>query len=52
MVESNHTEERLARIEQMLEVLQRESAAAKAITAKLVIAIAVLGPKIAVRRTP
>jgi len=29
MVESNHDEERLARIEQMLEALQRESAALK-----------------------
>lgn len=53
MVESNHTEERLARIEHMLETLQRESAATKMITAKLVLAVAVLGPKIdTVRRKP
>ena len=36
MVESNHGEERLARIEQMLETLQRESAATKVMTAKII----------------
>src|SRR6476661_6594586 len=37
MVESNNIEERLARIEHMVEVLQRERAAAKVITAKLLL---------------
>ena len=47
MVESNRTEERLARIEQMLEVLQREQATARVLTAKLVVAVAVRVPKVA-----
>jgi hypothetical protein len=45
MVESNHAEERIARVEHMVERLQRESAALKGITAKLVVAVAVLTPK-------
>jgi hypothetical protein len=40
MVESNHDEERLARIEHMLESLQRESAAFKLVASEL-IAVAV-----------
>jgi hypothetical protein len=47
MVEQNHDEERLARIERMLESVQREQATAKVITAKLVLAVAVLAPKVA-----
>ena len=47
MVESNRTEERLARIEQMIEVLQREQATARVLTAKLVVAVAVRVPKVA-----
>ena len=35
MVESNHTEERLARIEHMVETIQREQKTATAITVKL-----------------
>ena len=52
MVESNHDEERLARVEQMIEALQRESAALKVVTAELVIAVAVLtpGPPVTPRR--
>ena len=41
MVESNHDEERLARIEHLVEELQRESAAQKIITTKLLEAAAV-----------
>ena len=41
MVESNHDEERFARVEHMIEALQRESAALKVLTAKLVLAVAV-----------
>jgi len=47
MVESNNLEERLARIEHMVEVLQRESAAAKVITAKLLLDVVVVAPLIA-----
>ena len=36
MVESNRDEERLARIEHMVEALQRESDALKVVTARLV----------------
>ena len=36
MVESNNTEERLARVERMLEAVQQESAAVRKITAELV----------------
>jgi methionine synthase II (cobalamin-independent) len=36
MVESNHDEERLARIEAMLEALQRENEALKVVTAKMI----------------
>jgi Flp pilus assembly CpaF family ATPase len=46
MVESNNEEERFARIEQMIEQLQREAAANKLVTGKLVIAVAALTPKI------
>jgi hypothetical protein len=42
MVESNHAEERIARVERMIESLQRESVALKVITAKLVVAVDVL----------
>ena len=42
MVEYNHEEERLARIEQMVERLQRENAASRVVTTKLVAAIAVV----------
>jgi hypothetical protein len=42
MVERNNDEERLARIEQMVERLQREQSASKIITAKLVAAVAVI----------
>ncbi len=53
MVESNHEEERLARIEQMIEQLQRETALNKVLTGKLAIAVAVLTPKAApTRRKP
>jgi hypothetical protein len=44
MVESNHNEERLARVERMIEALQRQSAVLKVVTAKLVVAVAVLTP--------
>ena len=40
MVESNHDEERLARIEQMIEALQREQVAIRVATAKLVAVVA------------
>jgi hypothetical protein len=51
MFESNNDEERLARIEHMVERLQRDAAVNKAITAKLILAVAVLTPKSAhVRR--
>ena len=40
MVESNHDEERLARIEQMIEALQREQVAIRLATAKLVAVVA------------
>ena len=36
MVESNNAEERLARIEEMIEALQRESAVLKRMAAKMV----------------
>jgi hypothetical protein len=42
MVESNNDEERLARVEHMIEKLQRQSATLKAVTEKLVIAVGVL----------
>lgn len=42
MVESNHDEERLARIEHMVEHLQREHAVNRIVTAKLVEAVAVV----------
>ena len=42
MVESNNDEERLARVEQMIENLQRQSTTLKSVTAKLVIAVGVL----------
>jgi hypothetical protein len=42
MVESNHDEERLARIEDMVERLQRENAASRIVTARLVEAVAVV----------
>jgi hypothetical protein len=41
MVESNHDDERLARIEDMVERLQREQAASRIVTARLVEAVAV-----------
>ena len=37
MLESNHTEERLARVERMLAQCQREAAALKAIAASVVV---------------
>jgi len=40
MVESNHDEERLARIEQMIEALQREQVAIRVATTKLVAVVA------------
>ena len=39
MVESNHDEERFARVEQMIEALQRESAALKAAFTRLALAV-------------
>ena len=39
MVESNNDEERLARIEKMIEALQRESDTAKSVAGKLIDAI-------------
>ena len=36
MVENNNAEERLIRIERMLEALQRESATSKTMTAKII----------------
>ena len=39
VVESNHDEERIARIERMVEALQRESAALKIVTARLEAAV-------------
>jgi hypothetical protein len=36
MVETNHDEERLARIEQMIETLQRESGTMKTVTGKII----------------
>lgn len=41
MLESNHTEERLARVERMLAQCQREAAALKAIAASKVVVIKV-----------
>jgi hypothetical protein len=49
MVESNQAEERLARIEHMLEAFQREAVVAKVITAKLVKALVVLEPTVPLR---
>ena len=54
MVESDHAEERLARVERMLAQCRRESAALKAIAASKVVVIVVeaalsLGAKHAVR---
>jgi len=40
MVESNHDEERIARIEQMIETLQREQTAIRVATANLVAVVA------------
>ena len=42
MVESNHDEERFARIENMVETLGREGAARKLVPAKVVPVVAVL----------
>lgn len=42
MVESNNTEERLARIEQMVETLQRDQKASRVITMKLALDVAAL----------
>jgi hypothetical protein len=42
MVETNNDEERLARVEHMIEKLQRQSVTLNAVTAKLVVAVAVL----------
>jgi hypothetical protein len=39
MVDSNHDEERLAHIEQMIEALQRESAALKVAFARMAAAV-------------
>jgi hypothetical protein len=50
MVESNHDEERMARIEHMIEGLQRKSAALEVLSAKLVVAVAKLTP--ALRHSP
>ena len=47
MVESNNAEERLARIEHMVEKLQRESAAMKAIASKLIDVVAQAAPTLA-----
>jgi len=44
MVESNHEEERLARIEQMVERLQRDQAALTILTRKLIAASAGRNP--------
>jgi hypothetical protein len=52
MVECNHSEERLARVEQMIEALQREAAATKRVTAKLVVSVAALTPQPPVNRKP
>jgi hypothetical protein len=55
MVESNHDEERLARIEHMVEDLQRESDALKVVTAKLLVAVTLRTPAVPVvsgRPTP
>ena len=46
MVEYNHDEERLARIEQMVERLQREQTALKLLTGKLIAAIAAAKPSV------
>ena len=46
MVESNHDEERLARIEHMVERLQREQAALTILTGKLAAAVAVAKPSV------
>lgn len=52
MVESNHDEERLARIEHMVEGLQRESVALQLVTAKIARAVAALTPlPVALKRT-
>jgi hypothetical protein len=52
MVESNHDEERLARAEQMIEALQRESAALQLVTAKIARSVAALSPlPLALKRT-
>jgi hypothetical protein len=48
MVEYNHDEERLARIEQMVERLQREQTALRVLTGKLVAAVAFLKPSVVV----
>ena len=47
MVESNNGEERLARIEAMVEALQRESAALKSVAAKLIDVVVQAAPTLA-----
>ena len=42
MVESNHAEERLARVEQMLERLQRETATLQVLNKKLTVSVEAL----------
>ena len=52
MVESNFAEERLARIEQILETLERESAVMKAMTAKIIAVVVEAQPAPSPRRGP
>ena len=48
MVEYNHDEERLARIEHMVERLQREQASLRLLTGKLIAAVAVAKPSVVI----
>jgi predicted Zn-ribbon and HTH transcriptional regulator len=50
MVESNHDEERFARIEHMVETLRREGAAFKIVPAKFVTVVGVVAHAPEVRR--
>ena len=50
MVETNHDEERLARIERMIEALQRESETMKTVTAKIIDVVQVSLKRDAIRQ--
>lgn len=48
MVEYNHDEERLARIEHMVERLQRDETALRLLTGKLIAAVGVAKPSVVI----